>query len=436
MAGPFDYTIQTPDIFKNVAQGYEYGVALTQRERERQQQEMLAQQQAQEQARIRQIQQEYMNNPRPDTGAALRFLSTLPPEQAKIAAGLIEKMPAEVQKQNLGYGVQMLAATRAGDFATVKSIAQERAAAARNAGDENAARIFDFAAENAGKDPKRDERALLAGLVQYPGGVEAVNALGVAAKLPGEVRKGMAEAQTAEIIASTERDVRMAGVRNIQSQIDDRANRYNLDRDRLQSEVESKLMDLQNKGLSDSAQKIINDSAVKTVAAAQSAEQATTLAEKLEALGGGSGVASRVSEWIRQSTGNQDEMSAARSEYSRIRSSLVQGLLPPGPATDKDVALVMQGFPPDTADAAYVAKFLRSMARVQRAESAFEETKAEWVNSVGYLGKPRQDVQIGGVTVPAGTTLAQFWRKNGKQLIDDAQAQSALSKYSKYGKGQ
>lgn len=197
MAGPFDYTIQAPDIFKNVVQGYEYGVALTQRERERQQQEMLAQQQAQEQARIRQIQQEYMNNPRPDTGAALRFLSTLPPEQAKIAAGMIEKMPVEVQKQNLSYGVQMLAATRAGDFATVKSIAQERADAARNAGDENAARIFDFAAENAGKDPARDERALLAGLVQYPGGVEAVNSLMQQSKLPGELAKVEAEAMTA-----------------------------------------------------------------------------------------------------------------------------------------------------------------------------------------------------------------------------------------------
>ena len=52
--------------------------------------------------------------------------------------------------------------------------------------------------------------------------------------------------------------------------------------------------------------------------------------------------------------------------------------------------------------------FLRGMAKAQNYEAFLEDAKSEWVNSVGYLGKPKKDIEINGITVQAGSSFSDF----------------------------
>lgn len=239
---------------------------------------------------------------------------------------------------------------------------------------------------------------------------EYVDTRGTMAKQPGEVRKAEAEAMTAEAVAATEADRRKADIANVWSQMTERADRLALDQDRLQSEIESRLDERAAKlvELPESSRKIVNDSTGAAVAAEQSTGKLLSLADDLDKLGGGYGSFGRAAEWFANVTGSQDAMSNARTEYVRLRNSAALKDLPPGPATDKDVELAMKGFPPETADAKYLASFLRGMAKISAREAAYENAKAEWVESVGFMGKPKKDIEVDGVKIAAGTTFPKF----------------------------
>lgn len=239
---------------------------------------------------------------------------------------------------------------------------------------------------------------------------EYVDTRGTLAKQPGEVRKGEAEATTAEAVAATELDRRKADIANTWSQMTERADRLALDRDRLQSEIESRLDERAAKAveLPESSRKIVNDATGAAVTAEQSTGKLLSLADQLEQLGGGYGAFGRAAEWWARTTGTQDAMSQARTEYMRLRNSAALKDLPPGPATDKDVELALKGFPPETADAKYLASFIRGMAKISAREAAYESAKAEWVEGVGFMGKPKKDIEVDGVKVAAGTTFPKF----------------------------
>jgi hypothetical protein len=102
-------------------------------------------------------------------------------------------------------------------------------------------------------------------------------------------------------------------------------------------------------------------------------------------------------------------------------------MLPPGAASDKDVALAMAGFPPDTADAATMASFLRGMSKLSTYTAVTENAKAEWVNSVGHLGKAKSDINIDGVNVPAGSTFTDFARQYMDTKVSQRQTQQSQS---------
>ena len=230
-----------------------------------------------------------------------------------------------------------------------------------------------------------------------------------------------------------------AQIRDIDSNISTRAGQLGLDRDKLQSEVEMKLYELGQKGntLDDGAKKIINDSTVAGVAATQASGQMLDLATRLEKQGGGYGAFSTANEWLKGATGNQDAITQMRQEYARIRNNQAVKMLPPGPASDKDIAMAMQGFPKETADAATMASFLRGMAKLNQYTAATENAKSEWVNAVGHLGKPKTDINVGGVNVPAGSTFADFAAKYVGQLagqlgVQQGQQQVPQRSYMKY----
>lgn len=221
-----------------------------------------------------------------------------------------------------------------------------------------------------------------------------------------------------------------SGINQTQSQtalnyasIQNMAEQRRLDRDKLETETSIKLQELNpsNVKLTDGAQKLVNETMLASVASEQSANQQNDLANRIESAGGGYGALSKFSEWIKGQTGNQGAMSQLRNEYTRIRNSQAIKMLPPGPATDKDIELAMKGFPAETADSRTIASFLRGMAKMNQRDAAYQQMQAEWVNQVGNMGSTKRDVEVLGVKVPAGTTFSGYASKNiGKALKHQA----------------
>jgi hypothetical protein len=200
----------------------------------------------------------------------------------------------------------------------------------------------------------------------------------------------------------------------------------------LTGDVQKTLLELAQKqgNLDPSSIKIVNDSAIASASLEQAAGKTLDLATKIEQAGGVSGVMARASEAYKSTFGNQDFVTQLRNEYTRLRNSAAIKALPPGVATDKDIELALKGIPPETANAATQASFLRGMAKMQQYEAATESAKSEWVNANNNLGRAKSDIEIGGIRVPKGTTFPEFARQFMDQRAQDLGVSQANVKAS------
>jgi len=115
-------------------------------------------------------------------------------------------------------------------------------------------------------------------------------------------------------------------------------------------------------------------------------------------------------------------VSDLQREFVRLRNEQLIKNLPPGAASDSDVRLFLQGFPPDTASFETMASFARGMAKAQRSVARSEEAKADWVSAFNGLGPAKASTIIGGVDVMSGTTFLKFQRDLAKQIGEELQA--------------
>lgn len=418
---PMDYRINVQSPFEGALQGVQAGFQLSNamdqaaaRQQDLAQKQYALEQQKQMQADLGML----ANNPNP-TAKDFATITTKYPALAEHFKNTWSTMSQDQQQTRLGQASQVLAALNAGKPDIAKQLLDEQAAAARNAGDAEGAKHASTMSQLVAMNPATAQTSVGLMLSSILGPEKFTSTFSTLAKLPGEVRQGDATATQKEYEARNtpqrldlENRYKGAEIRNLDSQVGERAARLGLDRDKLQSETEFKLYELNQKGgqLDDGARKLINDSTVASVAADQSSSQMLDLANRIEKQGGGYGAFSTVGEWLRQATGNQDAMSQMRQEYTRLRNNQALKMLPPGPASDKDIQVAMKGFPPDNADSATMTSFLRGMAKMNQYTAVTENAKAEWVNAVGHLGKAKTDINIDGVNVPAGSTFTDFAR--------------------------
>lgn len=209
-----------------------------------------------------------------------------------------------------------------------------------------------------------------------------------------------------------------------------------LDRDQLQSTIQLKLEELDRNGtqLDAGARNAVNAAVGESTAASALADRMTNLADRMKGRDMGWGWASAAREGWKGAFGGQDPVSALRSEYNQLVNAQAVKNLPPGPASDKDIALAKQGFPPDSASGEYLQSFLRGMAKMQSAVAAAADRKANWISANGSLAPVRRDTNIGGVMVPAGTTFTEFNGnavKRSKQGDTPASLQGIIDKYGR-----
>lgn len=291
--------------------------------------------------------------------------------------------------------------------------------------------------------------AHLAGAENYGKTYKDINDTDRAAQLqPSEIAKAEAEAKKSGVeadyaapkiesdlaTANAQRSKWAADIANDRARLALDRDKLTLDKDTLQSTIQLKLEELDRNGtqLDAGARAAVNASVGNSASASALADRMNNLADRIKGKDMGWGWASTARESWKGAFGGQDPVSALRAEYSQIVNAQAVKNLPPGPASDKDIALAKQGFPPANASGAYLESFLRGMAKMQGAVAASEDRKANWIATNGSLAPVRRDTNIGGVMVPAGTTFTEFNGhaiKRGKQGGTPASLDSIITKY-------
>ena len=435
MVQPYSYQVNVQSPFEAALSGFKIGATIA---------DVAAQRQAQERdlARQKMLQEQVqalIKNPNPNVRDFINVAMLMPRAEADNMRASWDALSNDRRENELRFGGQVMSAFSSDQPQIGIKLLRDRATAERNAGREAQASALETWAQMAEINPANAQKTIGIMLAGVPGGDKVLQSSIAALTAPAQVAEKEAAALQKEFEArntpqrlALENALTGAQIRNLDSTIADRAKRFQLDLDKLQSDAEREIYKLQQKAgqLDPSAIDLVNKSSIAAVASEQSAARMLDLAKLLDQLGGGYGALSNVNAWIRNATGNQDAWTQARQEYVRLRNTQAIKSLPPGPATDRDIELALKGFPSDNADAGTISSFLRGMAKLSQYEAVAEGAKAEWVNSVGSLGRSTRDIEIGGIRVPRNTTYVDFARQFMERRAQDlaaAQAGRAVS---------
>ena len=448
---PINYNLANQNPFDSVLKGVETGLnisaAADQREAKR-----LEFQQKQAQFEQQQAMQQEMNALAAKDNITAKDIAAMTIKYPALTEGYLKTwgtLDEGQQKAKLTQGTEIYSALNAGRPDIAERNIDEQITALNEAGRAEEAKPLEILKEIIKTRPEAAMASIGVMLSSTMGADKFANTFSSLQKLPAEVAKAGAEARQKGYEAnytperlSLENQYKRAEMRNIDSQIQDRAAKQGLEQDKLQSGVELKLYELNQKReeagktLTPDARKLLNDSAIKAIGDKEHAANTLDLANRLEQAGGGYGAFSSAKEWLAHMTGNQDAMSALRKEYLRYRNTEAMKLLPK-PASDKDLVFALSAFISDTADSKSLATFLRGISKMAEQNSTYEEAKAEWVNGVGHLGKATKDIEVDNINVGAGTSFPKFYSQYAdikkKQKV---QEQLKSRSYMKYAEGQ
>lgn len=431
--GPFDYI--TPAAQANPFASAMQGFALGNQAQQQQQQQQLAQQQLQAQMDLqRQYQQDagaLLNNPnagaRDFAGFQLKY-----PQFREATKGAFDALSSEQQQNRVSTLSRVYSALNSGRKDLALQIANENLKALENSGGNpqeiNALKGNIQLIETLPLEQARNASALALSTVSDP--KQFSSTFG---QLGQETRaQQLQPLKTEEARIGNEKS--LAEIANVRSQIAERTDRLGLDRDKFNLDFDSKLSELQQKGgvkLSAGMEKTQADSVGAATVAQQASDDAATLADQFRNAGGGYGVGATLSEKLAGLTGSQDSLTQLRKRYIQIKNQAALSMLPPGPASDKDIAVIQSGFLPETADSKQIADWLNSFSKVQKAVAMRENAKADWISEVGNTGKANKDIEVSGIQVPAGTSFNDFLRRGLKtqEVANPAQPAAARPRY-------
>lgn len=399
-------------------------------------------------------------NPNATAADYARVTAFLPKDQAAIVTQGFEAQTKDQQQRTLRDGTQVYTAIKSGNLPVAEMKLTEQAKALRELGKEKEAQGFDDLSNLIRMNPTGAQTSIALTIAGLPGGKEflesadkalstqraealqpsaltqatanaeaavadatkkVAEATDTPARLVAEQELRLAQAQQQKVKADFETRNQLAGlnlnaaqIKNINSEISNRAAKLNLDAQTMAATVAEKLSTIQ-KNMNEmpaDTRKLVNESAVTAAASKQSAGQFNDLAKQLEAAGGGYGVFSSASEFLKKGTGFQGGLTQLRNEYTRLRNSAAIKSLPPGPATDADIQLALKPFPPETADARTMASFLRGMAKLQDIDSAVSNSKTDWLaNNNGTLTRARNIFQAGDYATKPGESFNDFTQR-------------------------
>ena len=363
-----------------------------------------------------------------------RLQATVPKDVAENMRASFKALTEQEQQQKLLTGGQVFAALRSGDAETASALLLRQAGAARNSGDEIAAKAAENAAELAAIAPDQAELYVGTSMSVLPGGKEFLEnvakqqATQFEAQLqPSKLSKAQSDALKSDFEAKiagvkaefapeqerAELNVKKASSSNMYSQITDRAKRLGLDERKFADESARAwttlgLEQAKISQLPEPVRKEIDTYVVKAGEAATDASRMRDLAKRYREEVAVGGVRASVGEFFARATGRTDAISDIRSEYARLRNTQVLKNLPPGPASDKDIAFAAKGFPDENANPEQVASFLTGFAKIRELEAKQNEARAAWTSNFRGLGNATADADVGGIPVRAGEKFNDF----------------------------
>jgi hypothetical protein len=436
---PMNYTLDVKNPFEGALQGVQAGFNISNAMDQSQAQQLALQQKQAALDQQKQMQTDLGALAQKQNPSAQDFaqITTKYPQLAEHFKNTWNMLNSDQQQARLGQATQVYAALQSGKPEIAKDLLTKQVQAAKNSGNEQDAQAANTMLQMVDLHPQVALNSAGLMLSSVLGPDKFATTFSTLAKLPGEVRKGEAEAtklgyEAAATPARLDIEQRFKGaeIRNLDSQIGERSSRLGLDRDKLQSEVEMKLYELNQKNgtLPEFINKDLSAATTESISAQQSAARMNDLAGQIDKAAGelGGGVTAKAGEFWKKTFGDQNELTRIRSEYARIVTPAAMAAykqVAAGSTSDKDIETAMTGVPSDTASPERMASFLRGAAKLQTYDSVLNNAKAEWLGSVQSLGKAKSDVTIDGVAVPAGTTFKQFVDNYVPQKVKAVSAQ-------------
>jgi len=236
MVQPINYQLNVQSPFEAALSGFKIGATIA---------DVAAQRQAQEAdlARRQQLQTQVsalMQNPNPTARDFTNVAMLLPKAEADSMRANWETLSKDRQENELRFGGQVMSAFSANQPQIGIQLLRERATAERNAGREAQAKGYETWAQMAEVSPQSAQKTIGIMLAGVPGGDKVLTSSIQALKAPAEIRAGEAGATKEELITANtptrlalENTQTASNIRNLDSQIADRAGRLVLDQNRL-----------------------------------------------------------------------------------------------------------------------------------------------------------------------------------------------------------
>jgi hypothetical protein len=399
MVAPYNYMVQAPSAFESLVSGLRLGTSMQEMQAQ-QQQRMLQAQKLQQDMEMRQKQQEQLQALRAkpfnqwtseDVTSASMFM---PKEGLTFLQQQMSSMSADQRRARALTLGQLGSVALMGDKDRTAAAYDQMIEAETNPREKAALQAQRQIALSNPEELVKMYVSILPAIGEE-GKTVAENLLKTRQLTP-EAKLATARAQYADVLA--ENEVAKAAAE---------ARKLGLESDKLVQEVaEAKRKLASGPELESDARKIVNDSVTSSMASRSLASQYESLANNISTELR-SGVAARGTEAVKRFFGNEDQVTRLRQEYRRLRNSQVLQNLPPGAASDIDIQIAMESFPPETADPDVLVRFLRGTAKLQRYDAALASAKAEWTAQNGSLGRTRRDITVMGQTIPAGSNFDQ-----------------------------
>lgn len=438
---PVNYSLQVQQPFQAAAQGFQLGSAIHDTGVQQQQQGLQLQQQQLGMQRAQQMQQASMAVAQNPTPQAIAQLSIAFPEMSKQFKDANDVLAPAQQQQRIAQATPVYAAMVSGRPDVASSILNQQADALDNSGDAAGAQHARVMAQWATTHPdsfKMSSGMMLSAAMGPDKFADTFKTIS-----PAGIETAQAGAQTAttgaQVAQATAPDqITAAGLKNAdtQSLIDQRAGQLALDRDKLQTDTQTKLTELGLQyGTPDAeTRKTINEAAVGAASQEQSAARLNDLAGRVDSAANDlrTGVLGNANDAWNKVWGGSNGQTALKQEIARttkstaveqLRSQLGGG----GRFTDTDMKVALGSAPNENSDPALVASYFRGVSKLQNLAAAQQNAQAEWLSQVKHLGKAPKDITVMGTTVPAGTTFADFSRQFIQAKAAGVQAQQGLA---------
>lgn len=115
------------------------------------------------------------------------------------------------------------------------------------------------------------------------------------------------------------------------------------------------------------------------------AYSALNLADRYAAMSPTGGVVGRAYGAFKSLLGAQTEIDSLKTEFTRLTNTGIINSLPPGVASDRDIALISQGFPNSSWSPKEIERFLRAVAKVSAYDAEKNSFRARYTEDKGGI---------------------------------------------------